>query len=164
MIMTENAGGPAPPPPAGACQPAEKDCHTGRAMPTEPRKKGIDALLLAMACGATVEAAARQSGLSERTAYRRIKEADFQERLQEVRAEMVQRAAGALTAASTEAVRTLLALQKESSPPAVRLGAARAVLEIGLKVRQLVEVEQQVAELEDVIAELNAKKGANRWA
>jgi hypothetical protein len=111
-------------------------------------KKAEDALLLALACGATVEAAARQCGLSESTAYRRLREPDFRRRLQEMRADMVQRTAGALTAAATEAVRTLLALQKESAPPAVRLGAARATLELGMKLREITELTDRVAVLE----------------
>jgi hypothetical protein len=112
------------------------------------RKKNEDALLLALACGATVEAAARQCELSDRTVYRRLKDPAFRSRLQAVRADMVQRAAGMLTAAAGEAVRTLLALQKESAPPAVRLGAARAVLELGLKLREVADLEQRIAALE----------------
>ena len=38
----------------------------------EQRKKNEDALLLALACGATVEAAAKQSGVTDRTIYRRL--------------------------------------------------------------------------------------------
>jgi hypothetical protein len=112
------------------------------------RKKNEDALLLALACGATVEAAARQCQLSDRTVYRRLKDPEFRSRLQAVRSDMVQRAAGMLTAAAGEAVRTLLALQKESAPPAVRLGAARAVLEIGIRVRELADLEARIAALE----------------
>jgi hypothetical protein len=41
---------------------------------------------------------------------------------------MVQRTAAMLTAAAGEALKTLVALQKESMPPATRLGAARAVV------------------------------------
>ena len=116
------------------------------------RKRNEDPLLLALACGATVEAAARQCGLSDRTVYRRLQDGEFKRRLEAVRADMVQRSAGMLTAAAGEAVRTLLALQKESAPAAVRLGAARAVLELGVKLRQLVELEQRVAELEELVA------------
>src|SRR5207237_1099554 len=82
--------------------------------------------LLALACGATVEAAARQFDLSERTVYRRLKDPAFQARLKQVRTDMVRRSAGLLSAASGEAVRTLLALMKASAPPATRLGAAAA--------------------------------------
>jgi Homeodomain-like domain len=118
-------------------------------MPLPPRKKAEDALLLALACGATVETASRQCGLSERTIYRRLKEPDFQRKLRDVRADMLARTAAALTAAATEAVRTLLDLQKPGVQAAVRLGAARAILEIGLKLRENVDLEARIAALED---------------
>jgi hypothetical protein len=95
------------------------------------RKKNEDRLLIALACGATVDTAAK-----------------FQTRLQAIRAEMVQRAAGMLTAAASGAVRTLLSLQKESVAAAVRLGAARAILEIGIKLREMVDLETQLTALE----------------
>jgi hypothetical protein len=113
------------------------------------RKKAEDSLLLALACGATVETAARQCGLGERTVYRRLKEPDFQRRLREVRADMLARTSAALSAAATEAVRTLLDLQKSGVQPAVRLGAARAILEIGAKLRETVDLEARIAVLED---------------
>src|SRR5262245_18067035 len=109
-------------------------------MPTTPRKKADDALLLALACGATIENAARQCRLSERTVYRRLRDPEFRLRLQEVRSDLVQRTAGLLIAAAMEAVKTLLVLQKESAPAAMRLGAARAVLEIGIKVREVADL------------------------
>ncbi|MBN9518852.1 hypothetical protein J0H58_10090, partial [bacterium] len=56
------------------------------------------------------EAAARQCDLSERTVYTRLKDPDFQRRVKQVRTDMVRRSAGLLSAASGEAVRTLLAL------------------------------------------------------
>lgn len=118
----------------------------------ELRKKNEDALLVALACGATVESAARQCGLSERTIYRRLRQSAFQARLQGVRSDMVGRAAAMLTAAGLESVRTLLELQKPAVSAAVRLGAARAVLEIGLKMREVVELEQRMATLEEQLA------------
>jgi hypothetical protein len=121
-------------------------------MARQQRKKNEDTLLLALACGATVEAAARQCGLTDRTVYRRLQDPDVQRRLREIRSDMVQRAAGTLTAATAEAVRTLLALQKESAPAAVRLGAARAVIELGLKVREVADLEARIAALEDQLA------------
>ena len=116
------------------------------------RKKAEEALLLALACGATVEGAARQAGLSERTAYRRLGDPDFQRRLQELRADMVQRAAGALTAAGGEAVRALLELLRSSPAAGVRLGAARVVLEMGLKLREVTETEERLTALEKRLA------------
>ncbi len=123
------------------------------------RKKNEDQLLLALACGATVEAAARQCSLSERTVYNRLAEVEFQTRLDQIRADMVQRSSGMLTAAASEAVRTLLALVKDSTP-AVRLGAARAILEIGMKIRQMVELEVRMGELEKLVEEQSATQPA----
>ena len=116
--------------------------------PKSYRKKEDEPLILALACGATVEAAARQCQLSERTVYRRLEDPTFRQRVQEARGEMVKRSAGMLTAAAGESVRTLLALQRESAPPAVRLGAARAVIELGVKVRELADLEARIAALE----------------
>src|SRR5262245_53133480 len=122
------------------------ECGMGKSK--DSRKKEGETLILALACGATVEAAARQCQVSERTVYRRLEDSAFRQRVQEARAEMVKRSAGMLTAAAGESVRTLLSLQKESVPPAVRLGAARAVLELGIKVRELVDLESRIAALE----------------
>jgi HEAT repeat protein len=125
-------------------------------MPTKLRKKADDALLLALACGASVESAARQCKLCVRTVYRRLEDPDFRRRLHELRADMFQRTAATLTAAGSEAVRTLLELLKSPNPPATRLGAARSVLEMGMKAREFAELEERLAALEGQ-AELNAR-------
>ena len=111
-------------------------------------KKSGNGLILALACGATVENAARKAGVSERTVYRRLADPAFRQQIRKTRAEMAERAAAALTAASMEAVKTLVALHAQGTPPAVRLGAARAVLELGAKLRESVELEQRIAVLE----------------
>jgi hypothetical protein len=122
------------------------------------KRRADETLLLALACGATVEAAAAKAGVSPATAYRRLQEPDFKRRLQELRADMVQRTAGMLTAAGQEGVKTLLALQKEANPPATRLGAARAVLELGAKYRADVELEERLAALEQQLADQGGQR------
>jgi len=42
------------------------------------RKEADEALLQALACGATVETAAQRAGIGERTAYRRLADPEFQ--------------------------------------------------------------------------------------
>ena len=128
-------------------------------MPQRGRRSADDVLMLALACGATLENAARQAGVSESTVRRRAKDPQFQRKLQALRADKVQRASGALTAAGTESVRTLLDLQRPSVPPATRLGAAKATLELGMKVRETAELEQRLAALEEQVA---ANAGDNR--
>jgi hypothetical protein len=113
------------------------------------RRGADERLLQTLAGGATVAAAATQAGVSEATAYRRLAEPEFRRRLQALRADIVQRTAGTLTAAANEAVQALLELLKAAAPPAARLGAAKAVLELGMKVREAAELEQRLAALEE---------------
>jgi hypothetical protein len=116
------------------------------------RRGADDRLLQLLACGATVATAATQAGVSDATVYRRLTDKEFSRKLQALRADMVQRTSGALTAAGTESVQTLLELQKPGLPPATRLGAAKATLELGMKVRETAELEQRLAALEEQVA------------
>jgi hypothetical protein len=124
-------------------------------MSPKRRKRGEDVLVTALACGATVEGAARKAGLSVRTVYRRLADPEFQERLRQERAELARRAAGLLTAASLESVRTLVELQGTALPPAARLGAARAIIGLGLKLREEADLADRVAELERRLEQAN---------
>jgi hypothetical protein len=105
-------------------------------------------LLAALACGATVEGAAQKAGLSARTAYRRLRDPEFRARLRQKEDELTRRTAGLLTAASLESVRTLVELQGASTPAPTRLGAARSVIGLGLKLREEANLAGRVAELE----------------
>lgn len=116
-----------------------------------------EALMIALACGSTVETAAAKAGLNERTVYRRLEDPDFREKLQEFRAKMVERASAMLSASGMEAVKTLLGLMERSIPHAVRLGAAKAILELGMKLRDLLEVEERLAALEKALTANNAR-------
>jgi hypothetical protein len=120
------------------------------------RHNADDALVLALACGATAENAARTASVSLRTVYRRLADPAFRTRLQGARTDMVQRATGMLTAAALEAVKTLLGLQHASVPAAVRLGAARAILEIGAKLREVADLEARLAALEQQVVVTNS--------
>lgn len=113
------------------------------------RRDADEPVLMALACGATVETAARSTGVSPRTIRRRLNEPAFQRRLRGIRDDMVQRTAALLTAAATEAVKTMLALQDAATPPAVRLGAARAIVELGARLRDSSELAQRIAVLEE---------------
>jgi hypothetical protein len=121
-------------------------------MPHRGRRNADELLLMALACGATVEAAAAKAGISRATVQRRLADPAFRQQLQEVRAEMVQRTAGMLTAPAGEAVKTLLELQKGTVPHASRLGAARSVLEIGIKMRESADLEARLAAVEAQLA------------
>src|SRR4051812_47799000 len=124
-------------------------------MAQQGKRQADDQLLLSLACGATAEQAAAKCGVSVRTVYRRLDDPEFTRRLRELKAEMVQRTAAALSAAGMEGVKTLLELIKPPNTGPTRLGAAKAMLEVGVKLREL-------AELEDRLAALEARVGDGR--
>lgn len=115
-------------------------------------RKTDEALLLALACGGTIESAARKAGVSPRTAHRRLDDPRFRKRLNQMRAELVERAMGMLTGAALEAVKTLVELQNVAQPAAVRLGAARSILEYGLKLRDAADMAERITALEEQLA------------
>jgi hypothetical protein len=111
------------------------------------------ALVTALAFGATVENAARKAGIGERTAYRHLADPAFRARVDQARREAVLRTAGMLTGASPGSVKTLVDLQQDVSVPAsVRRGAARDVLELAVTYRESAEMEQRLAAIEERLA------------
>ena len=61
---------------------------------------------------------------------------------------MVQRAAALFTAAGMAAIKTFTTLQESASSESVRLGAARAIIELGCTLRETVELTERIAALE----------------
>jgi hypothetical protein len=111
------------------------------------RKRGDDALAMALARGLTLRDAAISAGVGERTATRRWSEPAFRKRVQELRASTMERAAAKMGDSMTEAADTLRALLKAENE-AVRLGAGRSVLELAAKLRESLELEQRLTTLE----------------
>jgi hypothetical protein len=126
------------------------------------RKNADSTLIAALASGATVEDAARTSGVSETTVYRRLREADFRQRVTDVRGEMVSRAVARLSATSTLASDTLRALLAARSET-VRLGAARSILELGAKLRESEELAARVSALEERLSATVEGKESPLW-
>jgi hypothetical protein len=117
------------------------------------RKIADDLLATALAAGATTAEAAERSGLSARTVRRRMTDKAFMAGVDALRAEMTSRALGKLAdgmAGAADVLRDLLGAERES----VRLGAARSVLEMGARLREAVEVEGRLREVEQHLAEV----------
>jgi hypothetical protein len=91
-------------------------------------------LLAAVAAGSTA-AAAQLAGVSERTVRRRLSDPEFQRRVEDARAETVYRALSRISAVAIMATETLVALMEPNEPRSVRLNAAKAVLDMGLRLR-----------------------------
>jgi hypothetical protein len=117
-------------------------------MATKTQKQ--DALLAAaLAKGSSVEQAAVQAGVSERTAYRRVKKPELQKRVDALQEEMIQQNAAIMTTAAQDANRSLIVLQDPSSPPAVRRAAARDILEMGIRYHEAADIERRLTDLEN---------------
>jgi hypothetical protein len=116
--------------------------------------KAADALILAaLACGATADQAGAKAGVSARTVRRRLRTSAFRRKLNRLRSELQMRTADQLSAASTEAVRTMIQLMQPANPPNTRLGAARAVVELGMKSREHADLSIRLGELEQRMAQ-----------
>jgi hypothetical protein len=115
---------------------------------TDPLTPRQEAAALALAAGATVGEAARRGNCGGRTIRTwQAGQPAFNRRVQELRAEMTARALGRLVegmAGAAEALRKLLTAKSET----VRLGAARAIIEMGSRLRETVELEDRLATLE----------------
>ncbi len=108
-----------------------------------------DVVLLAeLSAGRTVAEAAGTAGVSERSAYRRLGDAAFRETLATAQRAALAEASRTLAANATLAARTLGELLGEANPPAVRLAAARATLDLAARWRELDDLEARVEALE----------------
>jgi hypothetical protein len=117
------------------------------------RRRSDEKLLLALACGASVESAARSAGVSPRTAHRRLNNPEFQRQLKKLKRDMLDRASGILAAGTLEAAKSFLAFQDPSTPKTVRLGAARSIFQYSLKMQDSLDLEGRIAALENAEGE-----------
>jgi hypothetical protein len=106
-----------------------------------------DPLAVQLAAGKTVRDAARTAGVSESTAYRRLREASFRDAVAELRACLVSATVGRLVEGMTEAADVLRALLASESER-VRLTAADRLLTHGIRIGELEELQRRVVELE----------------
>jgi len=128
------------------------------------RRQADTALIAALAAGQPVDAAAQAAQVSERTAYRRLADPAFKRAVQTARAELLAQAVGRLADAATAAVATLRDLL-DAEADSVRLGAARAILDAGMRGTELVDLAERVATLEEQqAAVLDAPGKPGRWS
>lgn len=102
----------------------------------------------ALASGGTVAAAARYAAAGERTIKTWRTNPAFKKRVDEYRAELIGTALGKLADGMATAADTLGYLSRKAKSETVRLGASRAVIELGVKLRESVELEERIAALE----------------
>jgi hypothetical protein len=118
--------------------------------PGRPRgRSGADAVLqAALAAGSTAINAAVSTGVSERTVRRRLADPEFVEGIDRARAEVMASALARISSATAEAANTLIDLMASKSPPSVRLGAAKATIEYGIRLRAEHELSERLFSIE----------------
>ena len=115
-------------------------------------RKGEAKLIVALAGGATISAAASASGICERSAYRHLASPDFRQAVLEARGAMIDQATGRLARTSTKAAGALRKLLA-SADERVKLAAAVQVLRLGTALRDSVEFEERLSKLEKTLLE-----------
>jgi hypothetical protein len=105
-------------------------------------------LVLALAAGATAREAAEQAGVEEQTAHRRLADPDLRRAVSRTRGRMFDAAQGRLVGLAGRATGIFKRLM-ESDQPSVARRAAKAVLELGPRLREATEVRERISRLED---------------
>jgi hypothetical protein len=104
---------------------------------------------VALAAGMTDAQVAERTGCGSRTIRTwRSKNPAFLPRVAQLRAELTSRALGRLADGMADAAATLRNLLKAKSEQ-VRLGASRAILELSVRLRESVEMEERLRALEN---------------
>src|SRR5262249_36084790 len=103
-----------------------------------------------------IKDAAAKAGISVRTVNRRINDPAFKAKLQELRDNATHFVLVRLVALGTAALDTLQQLLNARLEP-VRLGAARAILELGRQLRETEEHAERIAQLERLAKENNGE-------
>jgi hypothetical protein len=122
------------------------------------RHNADDLLAVALAGGATMESAAAQAGVGKTTAWRRSKEPAFRAKVASLRSEMVSRALGHLSEGCGEAAITLRHLMLKSEDERIKSGCAKAILTILSRLRENIEISEQLEALRQQVEELKDAK------
>ena len=116
-------------------------------VPHRGRANADDIIAAALAAGRTHQDAATAAGVSAKTVFRRAADPAFKARVAELRSALVRSAAGRLADGMAEAAGVLRALLGNDDPH-IRHKAAVKVIELGVKVADLAELEARIGELE----------------
>jgi transposase-like protein len=111
-------------------------------------KRIDEQLALAIAMGASVEAAAERLGVSKSTAYRRWRDPVVKRRVADLRRDITDRSIGQLVAGLADAITVARQLMRESETESLRLKAAALLIETGLKAAVIAQLEQRIVNLE----------------
>ncbi len=113
-----------------------------------PKQTNKEKALTALLNSPSIREASKQSGLSEETIYRFLKEKDFLSEYRNARRATVENAITQIQTATSEAVETLKK-NLHCENPAVEIRAAQIILDNAIKGVELVDVMERLEILED---------------
>ena len=97
----------------------------------------------------TVRAAAEAAGISERTGWRYLADAEVKRALSQALDSELAHATRRAVTAMTGALETLEGIHRDpGAPTGARVSAARAILDVGPKLREALDLAERVARLE----------------
>ena len=119
------------------------------ALQPTPDRAADDKLAMALAGGKAIAEAAAEAGISERTAYRRLKSVAFRRKLEGLRTEALERGVNRLAQFYAEAVEELCRLCREGTKEdAQKIHAIRLLLETTHEGAKLVDLQARLKALE----------------
>jgi len=117
-----------------------------------------DKLALLLASGETTEQAAVKAGVSQSTLFRRLKKPEFRAKVDEIRAQVMERTVGRLSEIAVEAAEALGQLVREAKAETTKVHAIRLVLEFSLKGSEQLTLIRQIQTLKAEVEELRGKR------
>src|SRR5215471_4467366 len=122
-------------------------------MPHGDKRHLQSALVNALPTMPTIEQAAKSAGVAKSTALRWMAEPKFRQEYDELRRQALGETLAYLQQSMHAAVAKLVALLNDpQSKPIIQLGAARSLLEYGLRAYELDEVTGRLIRIEDHLA------------
>jgi phage terminase small subunit len=108
----------------------------------------MEELIAALLSGLNITAAAKASGVAEKTARRWLKLPHFQKAYQAEQQSLFNERLAALRLGVSKCLATLARNMGEDAPPATQVRAAQIWLEAALDIHKMSELEAKIAELE----------------
>ena len=126
-------------------------------------QRGEVPLITGLLAGKTIVEAARDAKISERTAQRILERPRVRQALAAARGRAIEEAVTVLASQATRAAQALVELAEHATQEQVKLAAATRVVELALKGRDLLDVEERLAALEAQMELSAMAAGRQAW-
>jgi transcriptional antiterminator len=115
-------------------------------------------ILLALMSSGTIAEAAKRCDLSERTIYRRLADEEFRTEWRSARRSLVEGAIGLMQTGMSRAVQTLFDSLDDAKYPAIRVRAAKIIIENSQKSLETFDAIERIEKLEKLFEVKNAEQ------